>query len=144
MIKYIFDWAISIHVAYICNINIVMDIESIREYCLSLPMASEDMGLGEEYLLFRVFGKIFACYGFVRDDYFVLKSSQDYAQDLRDRYEDIRPAWHWNKKYWNQVSLRGCLSDEFIRSLIRNSYAEVVKKLPKRVINEFPQILEYI
>ena len=110
-----------------------MNIESIREYCLSLPMASEDMGLGEDYLLFRVCGKIFACYGFVREDYFVLKVDPDYALELRDRYTEISPAWHWNKKYWNEVSMAGSLSDDFIKSLIRHSYAEVVKKLPKKL-----------
>lgn len=110
-----------------------MNIESIREYCLSLPMASEDMGFGEDYLLFRVCGKIFACYGFVREDYFVLKVDPDYALELRDRYTEISPAWHWNKKYWNEVSMAGSLSDDFIKSLIRHSYAEVVKKLPKKL-----------
>ena len=119
-----------------------MNIESIREYCLSLPMASEDMAFGDEYLLFRVCGKIFACYGFVREDYFVLKADPDYSIDLRDRYSEIEPAWHWNKKYWNQLRLSGDLKDDMIKSLIRNSYAEVVKKLPKRTKIEYPEICE--
>ena len=110
-----------------------MNIESIRDYCQSLPLTTEDMGLGEDYLLFRVCGKIFACYGFVRDDYFVLKADPDYSVELRDRHIEISPAWHWNKKYWNQISLRGALNDDFIKSLIRHSYAEVVRKLPQSV-----------
>lgn len=85
-----------------------MDIETFREYCLSLP-STEDTGLGEEYLLIRVFGKIFACIGFERPDYFVLKCDPDYALDLRDKYSDIEPAWHWNKRYWNQLRLSGSL-----------------------------------
>ena len=88
-----------------------MNIESVREYCLSLPMAGEDTAFGEEYLLFRVCGKIFACYGFVREDYFVVKCEPDYAVDLRERYADIEPAWHWNKRYWNQLRLNGTLGD---------------------------------
>ena len=119
-----------------------MNIESIRDYCLYLPLATEDMGLGEDYLLFRVCGKIFACYGFVRDDYFVLKADPDYSFELRDRYSEISPAWHWNKKYWNQISLRGTLNDDFIKSLIRHSYAEVVSKLPRSVRNMHPEITE--
>ena len=110
-----------------------MIIESIRDYCKSLPLVTEDMGLGEDYLLFRVCGKIFACYGFVRDDYFVLKADPDYSVELRDRYIEISPAWHWNKKYWNQISQRGALKDDFVKSLIRHSYAEVVRKLPRNV-----------
>ena len=117
-----------------------MNIESVREYCLSLPLATEDMAFGEEHLLFRVCGKIFACIGLERPDYFVLKADADYCIDLRDHHTEIEPAWHWNKKYWNQISLRGALSDNFIKSMIRHSYSEVVKKLPKKVRNEYPDI----
>ena len=120
-----------------------MNIEFVREYCLSLPLATEDMAFGEEeFLLFRVCEKIFACIGFEHPDYFVLKADSEYCIDLRDHHPEIEPAWHWNKKYWNQVSLIGSLSDDFIKSLIRHSYSEVVKKLPKKVRNEYPEIEE--
>lgn len=118
-----------------------MDIEQIRIYCLSLPHVTEDTGLGEEYLLFRVMNKIFACYGFERDNYFVLKCNPDYAVDLRDKHPEITSAWHWNKKYWNQIDLHGTLSDRMIKSLINHSYGEVVKKLPKRTVSEHPELL---
>ena len=117
-----------------------MNIESVREYCLSLPLATEDTAFGEDILLFRVCGKIFACFGLERPDYFVLKADADYCIDLRDHHVEIEPAWHWNKKYWNQICLRGSLSDDFVKSLIRHSYSEVVKKLPKKVRNEYPDI----
>lgn len=117
-----------------------MDIESIRDYCLSLPLTSEDTAFGEDYLLFRVCGKIFACYGFNLEDYFVVKCDPDYALDLRDRHDEIIPAWHWNKRYWNQIRLHGNLPDDFILSLIRHSYSEVVKKLPRRIKTMHPYI----
>lgn len=71
----------------------------------------------------------------------MLKCDPDYALDLRDRYREIEPAWHWNKRYWNQLSMQGELSTEFVQSLIRHSYSEVVKKLTKKTRNEHPQIL---
>ena len=40
------------------------------------------------------------------------------------------------------MSLSGTLSDDLIKSLIRNSYAEVVKKLPGRLKKEHPEICE--
>lgn len=121
-----------------------MDIETVREYSLSLPYVTEDMAFGEEYLLLRVCRKIFACIGLERPDYFVVKCNPDYALDLRDRYPEIEPAWHWNKKYWNKLSLQGSLSDEFIKDLIRHSYSEVVSKLPKKLITEYPEIAAYL
>lgn len=119
-----------------------MNIEEIRLYCLSLPMTSEDMPFGDEHLILRVCGKIFACIGLERPDYFVLKCDADYALDLRDRYPEIEPAWHWNKRYWNQHSLRGSLTSDFLKSLIRHSYSEVVKKLPRKIKTEHPELLE--
>lgn len=119
-----------------------MEIESVREYCLSLPHATEDMRFGEAYLLFAVFDKIFACYGFERDNYFVVKCDPDYAIDLRDRYPEIEPAWHWNKKYWNQLNLNGSLPEVKIKALIRHSYARVVAKLPNKFKTQFPEITE--
>lgn len=117
-----------------------MNIEEVREYCLSLPMTSEDMAFGEDCLLFRVNGKIFGCLGLVRTDYFVVKCDPDYAIDLRDNYREIEPAWHWNKKYWNQISLEGTLRSDFIKSLIRHSYSEVVKKFPRRFRAAHPDL----
>lgn len=108
-----------------------MNIETIRDYCLSLPMASEDMAFGDDHLLFRVCGKIFACCDLKRKDYFVLKCAPEYALYLRERYSEVEPAWHWNKKHWNQLRLDGNLSERMIKSLICHSYEEVVKKLPK-------------
>ena len=121
-----------------------MNIEEIREYCLSLPMVTEDMAFGEEHLLRRVCDKIFACIGLMRPDYLVGKCAPDYAVDLRERYPEITPAWHWNKKYWNQISLRGALQPPFVKSLIRHSYAEVVKKLPRKTASLYPEILDIV
>ena len=120
------------------------DIESIRLFCLSLPHTSEDMAFGEDYLLFRVCGKIFACYGFTRDNYFTLKCNPDYAIELRERYPEIQPAWHWNKKYWNQLDLSGSLSEDMVKSLIRHSYSEVIRKFSRRFLNANPDIAAFL
>ena len=69
-----------------------MNIESIRDYCLSLPATGEDMAFGDDYLLLRVCGRIFACLNLARPDYLVLKADADYAADLRDRYAEIGRA----------------------------------------------------
>ena len=109
-----------------------MNIETVREYCLSLPMATEDFPFDETTLAFRVYGKIFAMVDLERTEWFVLKCNPDYALELREMHPEIAPAWHMNKKHWNQINLFGMLSDEMIQSLIKHSYEEVVKKLPKK------------
>lgn len=109
-----------------------MDIESAREYCLSLPFATEDMPFGEEDVAIRVKGHIFAFLDLMRPWLMVLKCDAAYAEELRDRYQAVEPAWHWNKKYWNQITFDSDVDDELFRSLMRHSYDEVVKKLTKR------------
>lgn len=117
-----------------------MYIETIREYCLSLPMTTEDMAFGDDHLLLRVCNKIFACLGLIDNDFLVLKADPEYAIELREHHPEIEPAWHWNKKYWIQLHLSGKLKDDLILSLIRHSYSEVVKKLPKKVRTEHPEL----
>ncbi|MDE6243561.1 MAG: MmcQ/YjbR family DNA-binding protein [Muribaculaceae bacterium] len=119
-----------------------MNIESIRDYCLSLPMVTEDMAFGEDHLLFRICEKIFACAELKTADYLTVKSDPEDAIRLREQFADIEPAWHWNKKYWIQLNLNGNLHDDHIKNLIRKSYSEVVKKLPKRIRTTYPEIAE--
>lgn len=110
-----------------------MDIEAVRDYCLSLPLVTEDFPFDETTLVFRIGSKIFAMMDLERTEWFVLKCAPEYAIELRERYPEIAPAWHMNKKHWNQLNLFGSLPDELVCSLICHSYNEVVKKMPKRV-----------
>ncbi len=113
-----------------------MNIESVREYCLSLPNVTEDFPFDETTLVFRIAGKIFAMLDLENTEWFVLKCQPDYALTLRDAHFEITGAWHMNKKHWNQLNLYGSLTDELIKSLIRHSYNEVVRKLPRRLKDE--------
>ena len=117
-----------------------MNVESLREYCLSLPLATEDVPFDETTLVFRVVGKIFAMLDLERPDVVSLKCNPDYALQLREEHPEISGAWHMNKKYWNQVNLSGHLEDEFVQGLVRHSYAEVVKKLTRKERAEHEEI----
>lgn len=117
-----------------------MNVESLREYCLSLPLATEDFPFDETMLVFRVVGKIFAMLDLERPDVVSLKCNPDYALQLREEHPEISGAWHMNKKYWNQVNLSGHLEDEFVQGLVRHSYAEVVKKLTRKERAEHEEI----
>lgn len=118
-----------------------MNVETAREYCLSLPLATEDFPFDESVLAFRVAGKVFAMIDLEDTGWFVMKCQPEYSLELRDAYPEITLAWHMNKKHWNQISMTGFLTDELIRSLIRHSYQEVVKKLPKKIKQTNPVIL---
>lgn len=117
-----------------------MDIEQIREYCLSLPLATEDFPFDEEALAFRVKERIFAMINLNNPEWFVLKCNPDLALQLRESHSEIQAAWHMNKKHWNQINIFGTLPDSLITEMIRHSYAEVVAKMPKRIRTEYPEM----
>ena len=119
-----------------------MNIESIRTYCLSLPLVTEDMPFDDTTVVFRVLGKIFLLLDLDRPEWVSMKCDADFAIELRDAHTEIEGAFHMNKKYWNQVNLTGQLSDDDIKALIRHSYHEVVKKLKKQERTDHPEITE--
>ncbi len=108
-----------------------MNIEDIREYCLQKYLSVEEFPFDETTLVFKVAGKMFACLPLEKCDMLILKCDADYAIELRDKHSAIQPAWHFNKKYWNQL-LIPALEDNLIKELIDHSYAEVVKKLSRK------------
>ena len=110
-----------------------MDLEEFREYCLSKPNAAESTPFGEDVLVFKVGGKIFALASL--DDIpprVNLKCDPERALDLRDRYEDVRPGYHMNKKHWNTVELAGRIPERELRGMIDHSYELVATRLPKQ------------
>ena len=109
-----------------------MNIESFREYCLSKTAATEGTPFGEDTIVFKVAGKMFAlCSLDEVPPSANLKCDPDLALDLRDRYEEVQPGYHMNKKHWNTVQLDGAIPGAEIRKMIDHSYALVVESLPK-------------
>ncbi|MDO4225509.1 MAG: MmcQ/YjbR family DNA-binding protein [Bergeyella zoohelcum] len=114
-----------------------MDLETLRNYCLSKPFASEDMPFGEDFLAFRVLDKIFGIISLKQweegKQFINLKCNPDKAIELRENYEGIKPGYHMNKKHWNSVGLNfGDISPSFLKELIDHSYTCVVEKMPKK------------
>lgn len=109
-----------------------MDLESFREYCLGKTGATEGTPFGETVLVFKVADKMFALAALDEIPATVnLKCDPDLALELRDRYEQVRPGYHMNKKHWNTVELDSGISEAELRKMIDHSYDLVVKALPK-------------
>ena len=109
-----------------------MDAAEFREYCLAKPGATEGTPFGPEVLVFKVGGKMFALAALDEVPKTVnLKCDPDLALDLRDRYEQVSPGYHMNKKHWNTVEIATGIPDVELRTMIDHSYELVVKGLPK-------------
>ncbi|MDE6871633.1 MAG: MmcQ/YjbR family DNA-binding protein [Bacteroidales bacterium] len=104
-----------------------MDIVEVRDYLLSLPSCEESQPFGEEFAVYKTGGKMFACTAFERPGIIALKCNPDRAVLLRDRFPSVTPAWHFNKKHWNDISIE-MLDDNIVRREINHSYLTVIKK----------------
>jgi len=110
-----------------------MDLTDFCAHCLALPGVEETTPFGPEVLVYKVAGKMFAL-AIPEDEppRVNLKCDPERALELRDRYEDIIPGYHMNKKHWNTLLLGGRLPTALVRELIQHSYDLVVGSLPKK------------
>jgi predicted DNA-binding protein (MmcQ/YjbR family) len=109
-----------------------MDLEEFRKYCLAKRAVIEGTPFGETVLVFKVGGKMFALAALDEIPATAnLKCDPDLALELRDRYEQVQPGYHMNKKHWNTVEIESGIPDAELRKMIDHSYELVVKSLPK-------------
>jgi len=105
-----------------------MNIEELREYCLSLPGVSEHFPFDETTLVFKVNGKMFALTDLEGPLSVNLKCDPELALELRERYPSVKPGYHMNKLHWNTVEVDGTVCDAILIEWIGISYNLVLKK----------------
>ena len=109
-----------------------MNIETLREYCLSLPQVTEGVQWGND-LLFRIGGKIFAVTNLEgTPTTLAFKCTPEKFDELIER-EGIIPAPYMARNKWVMLERLSALSDKEIKSLIKISYDLIFAKLPKKI-----------
>ena len=108
-----------------------MDLESIRKYCLQKQSTTESFPFGEYTLVFKVCGKIFLLMSLDSQPLqFNVKCNPEKAEEFREAYSSVIPAFHMNKKHWNTIIMNGQVNSKMIREMIDDSYSLVVRSLP--------------
>ena len=110
-----------------------MNIEELRDYAILKPGATEGFPFGEDTLVFKVGGKMFLLTGLKSGTSFNAKCDPELAVELRERYTEVQPGYHMNKKLWNTVQMNGSLTRKQLCEMIDHSYDLVFKSLPKKV-----------
>jgi predicted DNA-binding protein (MmcQ/YjbR family) len=106
-----------------------MDIETLREYCLSKPGAEETLPFGPSTLVFKVGGKAFLLVGLDEEQLsFNVKCDPDKAVELREEFACVLPGYHMNKKHWNTIVVDGSVSTKQLKEWIDWSYGLVSQK----------------
>lgn len=120
-----------------------MNIEELRDHCLSIKGASECTPFDETTLVFKVMEKMFAYISLEpKDDMFKVnvKCNPDRSVDLRERYSGIIGGVHTQSLMWNAICLESDVPDKLVRELICHSVDEVIKKLPKKKQGEYKNL----
>ena len=111
-----------------------MNVEELRNYCLSKKGTTEGFPFDEKTLVFKVMGKMFALCGLERMPAAVnLKCDPERSIELRETYDGlIYGGYHMNKRLWNTLEITN-LPPKLIYELIDHSYDLVVAKMPKQL-----------
>ena len=109
-----------------------MDIEQLREVCLSFPGVTEQVQWGDD-LLFKVGGKMFAVTPLVPAKVWLsLKANPENFAELTER-PGVIPAPYLARAKWIALETRDALADAEICQLLRESYELVLVKLPRKL-----------
>ncbi|NOZ46075.1 MAG: MmcQ/YjbR family DNA-binding protein [Chlorobi bacterium] len=109
-----------------------MNIEEIRDYCLSKKGVTESFPFDEVTLVFKVMNKMFALVNLDGDLRINLKCDPEKAIRLREKYSTVIPGYHMNKKHWNSVFIDGSINYDLIKTWIDHSYELIVNSLTKK------------
>ncbi|HKL89809.1 MAG TPA: MmcQ/YjbR family DNA-binding protein [Allomuricauda sp.] len=118
-----------------------MNVEELRELCLSKKGVTEGFPFDESTLVFKVMGKMFALMSLERQPpQCNLKCNPERAEELREEYDGrIIPGYHMSKTHWNTLFLEQ-LPPQLIKDLIDHSYNLVVESLTKKLQQELKSL----
>jgi len=101
--------------------------KEVEEYILSMPNSRLDYPFGEDVAVYKVGDKMFALVAEKKEPVNLsLKADPELSRVLRERYDEVMPGYHLNKKHWNTIILSGQLNWDEVKDLIRHSYELVV------------------
>jgi predicted DNA-binding protein (MmcQ/YjbR family) len=109
-----------------------MDIDWIRNLCLSFPQTTEQIQWGDD-LVFKVAGKIHAITVLnPAKIWLCFKVSPEKFAELTER-PGIIPAPYLARAKWIALETKDALPSDELTLLLRESYDMVVAKLPKKI-----------
>ncbi len=108
-----------------------MDIEQVREYCLSIKGTSESFPFDEDTLVFKVLTKMY-CLESLQKKSINIKANPEDVINLIEEYSGITPGYHMNKKHWITIDLEKFTHSDLLKQLILDSYNLIVRKMTKK------------
>jgi len=111
-----------------------MDIEQLRQYCLSFPAATEDIKWDHD-LVFSVGAKMFCVIALEPPFTCSFKVSDEIFEEMSQQ-QGFRPAPYMARAKWVQVTNLQIVKYSELQSLIKQSYDLIKQKLTKKMRTE--------
>lgn len=109
-----------------------MDLEQFMQYCNAKKGVTEEFPFGENILVYKVMGKMFALTDVDQFESVNLKVEPEQGILLQEEYAAVQPGYHMNKKHWITVVMDGSVPNRLLQQWIDNSYNLVVSGLTKK------------
>lgn len=108
-----------------------MNIDWVRQYCLSLPHTTETVQWGDD-LVFKIAGKMYTVAALEPGDHWLsFKCTPDGFARLVEQ-EGIIPAPYLARAHWVSLETADALPRAEIKRLIHQAYTLVFAKLPRK------------
>ena len=105
--------------------------QTAKDSAAKLPGATAEHRVDPDWDLYKVGGKVFMLMTDLPGHLVVtLKADPDNAASLRERYADITPGYHMNKRHWITLQAGDTLDENLVKDLVADSYHLVVAALP--------------
>jgi predicted DNA-binding protein (MmcQ/YjbR family) len=65
-----------------------------------------------------------------------VKNTPEDGEELREKYSDIIPGYHLNKKHWSSIFLNGTVPATVLKQMLDSSYSLVFNSLSQKLQNE--------
>ncbi len=119
-----------------------MNIEELRNYCITKRCVEECFPFDETTLVFKVMNKMFALVDLDNPELSInLKAEPGKAIEMREHFSSVLPGYHMNKKHWNTILIDGSIPDNTIYQWIDDSYRLIVDNLPQKIKENFLKII---
>lgn len=115
-----------------------MDIEELRDFCLSLEGVEEKTPFGkfakryDSILVFYVKGHMFCLTDLDNCTYAGIRTTPEKYAELLEKYSSAQKSFNRAMRYWLQISFGGDCPDSEILSLIADSYNIIKQKYSER------------
>ncbi|MEI8007838.1 MAG: MmcQ/YjbR family DNA-binding protein [Bacteroidota bacterium] len=117
-----------------------MNIEELRDYCITKPAVTESFPFDESTLVFKVAGKMFLLTDLVDAFSMNVKNTPEKVIELREHYPSVLPGYHMNKTHWITVMIDGTIPDSLLRHWIDESYQLIISGFSRKEKNLFAEM----